>query len=117
MSTCLSQVALLVVTSTVLSSIGYCQSSRSLVLVFHSGSAHGYFDVPPEVFLALRAADSKGTFFNRSIRGVFRHAAIVPCRMMVSACACPEHSGVAVSRSASPRAMSRQTLGGRGDGR
>ena len=104
MSTCLSQVALLVVTSAVLAAAGYCESSQSLVLVFRSGSAYGYFGVPSDIFRALLIAESKGTYFNRSIRGVFPHAAIaLPGRMHASPAVCPRCPA--------------QHLGGSADGR
>ena len=84
MDTCRDQVALLAVTSTVLTAIGYCQLTKLLILVFRSGAAYSYSDVPLDTFRALLVAESKGNYFNCSIRGVFRHTAILGPRGVVS---------------------------------
>lgn len=63
------------VESSVLSSIGY-SSHTTLELEFRSGAIYRYFAVPPAVFEALIAADSKGGYFNRNIKSRFRYQRI-----------------------------------------
>ena len=56
--------------SSLLASAAYA-SDATLELEFCNGSIYRYFAVPPEVFEALLAAPSKGTYFNQSIRDHF----------------------------------------------
>jgi hypothetical protein len=42
-------------------------------LEFRDGAIYRYFDVPAAVYNDLLAADSKGSYFNKQIRGRFRH--------------------------------------------
>jgi len=60
------------VESSLLSSVTY-SSSATLQLHFRKGAIYQYFAVPPAVFEALLAAESKGAFFNRHIRDRFQH--------------------------------------------
>jgi len=60
------------VESSVLASVAYGRD-HTLQLGFRSGAVYRYFDVPPTVFRALLSAESKGTYFNRSIRNRFRY--------------------------------------------
>ncbi len=55
--------------SSLLASAAY--SDATLELEFRNGSIYRYFAVPPEVFQALLAAQSKGAYFNQSIRDHF----------------------------------------------
>lgn len=48
-----------------------------LEIRFNNGGLYHYFNVPPDVCLELLKAESKGRFFNRYIRGVYR------CRRLV----------------------------------
>ncbi|WP_407180333.1 KTSC domain-containing protein [Bradyrhizobium sp. STM 3562] len=41
---------------------------RELSVTFVTGRRYLYWEVPPEVAAAFKAARSKGTFFNREIR-------------------------------------------------
>jgi len=60
--------------SSQIASFGYDSESQTLVIRFvTTGTTYHYFDVPPEIFDGLKAADSKGRFFGRNIRGVFRY--------------------------------------------
>jgi KTSC domain-containing protein len=43
-----------------------------LEIRFTNGGVYRYFGVPPDVCLDFLQADSKGRFFNRYIRGVYR---------------------------------------------
>jgi hypothetical protein len=60
--------------SSVLASVAYDTRTSVLCLEFRSGAIYRYFDVPPILFQALLAADSKGTFFHRFLRGSFPYA-------------------------------------------
>lgn len=51
------------VESSMLRSAGYDAEHSVLELEFNSGRVYQYFDVPPEVFEELIAADSKGRYF------------------------------------------------------
>jgi hypothetical protein len=42
-------------------------------LEFRDGAIYRYFAVPAAVYDDLLAADSKGSYFNKQIRGLFRH--------------------------------------------
>ena len=57
------------VESKTLASVAYDPADRTLWLEFRSGAIYCYFDVPPGVHQDLMAADSKGSYFNRAIRG------------------------------------------------
>jgi hypothetical protein len=58
-----------VVESTTLTTVAYDRASQVLRLEFRSRAAYCYFGVPPGVHQDLMAADSKGSYFNRNIRG------------------------------------------------
>ena len=62
--------------STVIRSFAYDTASRELLIVFRSGRHYVYEAVPEDTYTALRAARSKGEFFNEHIRErfVFRRA-------------------------------------------
>lgn len=55
------------VESSSIDSVGY--EKNVLEVRFRNGGLYQYFDVPEEMLLMLMRADSKGAFFNRSIRG------------------------------------------------
>ena len=56
------------VDSTTLASAGYDTAAGLLELEFRSGAIYRYLSVPASLYRDLLAADSKGRFFNRSIR-------------------------------------------------
>ena len=64
--------AMLLVDSASLAAVGYDHGESTLLLGFHNGSTYQYFDVPPAIWAQLLAADSKGGYFHREIRGRFR---------------------------------------------
>lgn len=66
------------VNSTLLSGVSYEANSTLLHLDFRDGSLYHYFGVPVEVYEGLLAAESKGVYFNRRIRGAFQHARLRP---------------------------------------
>jgi len=59
------------VESTTLAGIAYDAAAEILYLEFHDQTAYRYFDVPSSVWADLQSAGSKGTYFNRAIRGRF----------------------------------------------
>ena len=59
------------VESTTLAAVGYDAAGRLLQVEFSSRAVYHYFGVPAAVHQALLSAASKGSVFNRSIRGRF----------------------------------------------
>ena len=57
--------------STVIRSYRYDAKRHELIIVFQSRRSYTYIDVPAETYAALKAASSKGEFFNRCIRDKF----------------------------------------------
>lgn len=50
------------VESSMVAAIGYDESLKALVVLYNSGKAFQYLDVPPEVFEGLQQARSKGRY-------------------------------------------------------
>ena len=50
------------VDSSMLAAVGYDPELRALVVLFNSGKAYQYHDVPPDVFQGLTEARSKGRY-------------------------------------------------------
>ena len=69
---------LLPMPSTVIRSFNYESASRQLEIEFQSGLRYVYYDVPTEVFKAMRAAPSRGSFFNASIRDRYSYSRLIP---------------------------------------
>ena len=61
------------VESSALQAAAYAESAALLYLLFHSGEVYRYFDVPQWQYREFLAADSKGRYFGRNIRGHFRY--------------------------------------------
>lgn len=61
------------VESSVFQAAGYVERLALLYLLFRSGEVYRYFDVPGWQYQELLAADSKGRYFGRHIRGRFRY--------------------------------------------
>lgn len=57
--------------STVIRSYRYDRRRRALDIVFQSRRRYTYLGVPEEIYGAMKAAFSKGEFFNRHIRDRF----------------------------------------------
>ena len=62
------------VESTTLRALVYDGDSGVLQLEFCTGAIYHYCGVPPAVYEALLGASSKGSYFNRVIRGRFPYA-------------------------------------------
>jgi hypothetical protein len=60
------------VASTTLATVDYDPSAQMLWLEFCSRAVYRYCDVPLAVYQGLMTAPSKGTYFNRYIRGRFK---------------------------------------------
>jgi hypothetical protein len=63
-----------VVQSRLLASMAYDHNQTILQLEFRGGTVYQYFQVPRQTYQDLLQADSKGAYFNRPIRSVFRCA-------------------------------------------
>ncbi len=61
------------VESSSLRTVGYDKEAKVLEIEFAKGRVYRYFDVPESVYLGLISADSKGTYFQKNIRGRFRY--------------------------------------------
>ena len=64
------------VESTTLATIAYDEALELLQLEFRSEAIYQYFGVPVAVHAALLGAESKGSYFNRVIRGGFRYSRV-----------------------------------------
>jgi KTSC domain-containing protein len=64
------------VESTTLATVAYDEALELLQLRFRNGATYQYFAVPVAVHIALLGAESKGSYFNRVIRGGFRYGRI-----------------------------------------
>lgn len=62
------------VASRLLAGMAYDQDRTILQLEFRGGAVYQYFQVPRQTYQDLWRADSKGAYFNRRIRNVFRCA-------------------------------------------
>jgi KTSC domain len=50
------------VESSMIQAFGYDAETKTLLVIFNSGKAYRYFQVPPKVYKQLLAADSKGSY-------------------------------------------------------
>lgn len=66
----------LVVESSTFITIAYDVDRQLLQLVFRDRTLYHYFAVPSDIYQGLVDASSKGSYFNRSIRGRFVHARV-----------------------------------------
>ena len=66
------------VESSTIASVGYDLAQRLLQLEFCGREIYHYFGVPVGVYEALLKAPSKGSYFNRAIRGRFPDRRLVP---------------------------------------
>jgi hypothetical protein len=67
-------VACRLVPSTVIRTFKYEPDSNRLLIQFQSGRRYAYFDVPPDVYAALRRANSRGSYFNKWVRDRYPYA-------------------------------------------
>jgi hypothetical protein len=57
-----------------LARIGFDEETSVLKVEFKNGSLYDYFDVPQNIFEAMRNAPSKGQYLAQEIKGRFRYA-------------------------------------------
>ena len=57
-------------------SVGYDEDSSTLQVEFKNGGVYQYFDVPEEVFVGLRDADSVGRYLATTIKGTYRYSKV-----------------------------------------
>lgn len=62
--------------STTLVAAAYDERRETLQLDFHDGTRYLYSGIAPTLYRELLHATSKGSFFNRRIRGCFSYAKI-----------------------------------------
>jgi hypothetical protein len=60
--------------STTLATVAYDDARETLQLEFRSRAIYQYFGIPAAVHAALLRAPSKGSYFNRVIRGRFPYS-------------------------------------------
>jgi hypothetical protein len=63
-------IALIPVNSSAILAVGF--DGYTLTVAFHNGRTYDHPGVPYSVFLGLRAASSKGAYYNAFIRGRYR---------------------------------------------
>ena len=64
--------------STCLDMFDYNEAEMLLTLYFANGRAYVYYDVDPSVVIAFIGAESKGKFFTREIRDLYRYTRVYP---------------------------------------
>ena len=64
------------VTSSNVESIGYDEGSSTLQVKFKNGTTYQYFDVPENIFIELRDADSVGGYLAARIKGTYRYSKV-----------------------------------------
>ena len=62
--------------SSSLAQVAYDPRRSILQVEFRDGATYEYADVPVETYHDLLQADSKGAYFNRNVRNIFRHALV-----------------------------------------
>lgn len=62
------------VESAMLAAVGYDEQQRRLVVLFNSGKAYNYFEVPRQVYEDLMAAESMGRFMNDKVINVYPYS-------------------------------------------
>jgi hypothetical protein len=54
----------------------YAPATQVLIVEFKNGGRYNYFDVPANVYEAMKAAPSTGEFLARNVKGRFRYARV-----------------------------------------
>ena len=57
--------------SSAIRTVEYDEARQRLVITLANGRTYRYLDVPPDVYQAFLAAQSKGRFYNDHIRDVY----------------------------------------------
>jgi hypothetical protein len=61
------------VDSSMMTFVDYDKPARELLILFTSGKAYTYFEVPQKIYRGLMQADSKGRYFLDCIEGQYAH--------------------------------------------
>jgi hypothetical protein len=61
------------VTSSNVASVGFDPETRTLEVQFKSGGTYRHVEVPQSVYDGFMAADSKGGFYSKAIKGKYAH--------------------------------------------
>ena len=64
------------VESSMLHAVGYDPDTHTLEVLFNSGGAYQYYNVPPEEYEGLMEAESKGRYMHEHIIDVYAYAQI-----------------------------------------
>lgn len=64
------------VESSMIYAAGYDYEARTLEVVFNSGEKYQYYDVPPEEYEGLMAAESKGHYMRENIIDMYDWAPV-----------------------------------------
>ena len=64
------------VNSSSIAEVGYDPATRTLEVLFHNGHIYRYFAVPPSVYDAFMASDSKGKFLNENLKGLYQYVKV-----------------------------------------
>ena len=56
------------IASSSIASVGYDEATKTLELEFHNGRIYQFFNIPPQMAAALKAAPSHGAYFNKYLR-------------------------------------------------
>ncbi len=67
-------VTLLPMESNMISAAGYDPERRYLLVLFNTGKAYEYYEVPPEEYNGLMAAESKGEYMREHILDQYPYA-------------------------------------------
>ena len=64
------------VESSMIYAVGYDSKTRTLEVVFNRSGVYRYYDVPPEEYEELMAAESKGRYMHECIIDVYPYAQV-----------------------------------------
>lgn len=62
--------------STAIANLEYDEESQEVTCEFQERGTYTYFDVPPDEFANWNTANSRGTYFNLYIRGIYSYERI-----------------------------------------
>ena len=64
--------------SSTIAKFKYQADTETLTIIFASGDTYHHFEVPGDVAVGLREAESKGKFFAKSVRNKYEFAKVLP---------------------------------------
>ena len=63
-------------TSSNIVSLRYDSTTSTLEVSFHNGGLYHYYDVPPQIWEALKVASSQGQYLAAHIKGHYRYSKV-----------------------------------------